>query len=194
MSWTETFSGRRFVFDAPTVEMIDPLDIAHALSMKCRYNGHCHTFYSVAEHSCLVSEAIEDRLGGADDQLWGLLHDAAEAYVPDMPRPIKEKLPGFAEAEERIMRVIAERFGLRWPEPAIVKEMDTRILGDEAQWLMHSQGAGWNLPLPPLKIRPAGWLPLTARACWIGRFEQLTGEKVSGQGVAFEARKRACAA
>jgi hypothetical protein len=189
MSWTETYTGRRFIFEAPTVDMIDPLDIAHALSMKCRYNGHVHTFYSVAEHSYLVAEAIDDRLGGPDEQLWGLLHDAAEAYVPDVPRPIKHKLVGFAEAEERIMRVVADRFGLPWPEPEIVKEMDTRILGDEAQWLMHSRGEGWGLNMPPLGIRPAGWLPATARAIWLGRFEILTGEKVERNAL-MQARAR----
>jgi hypothetical protein len=194
MSWTETYTGRRFIFEAPTVDMIDPLDIAHALSMKCRYNGHVHTFYSVAEHSCLVAEAIEDRLGSEAEQLWGLLHDAAEAYVPDMPSPIKALLPGFAEAEERIMRVVAERFGLSWPEPAIVKEMDTRILGDEAEQLMLSRGYGWGLTMPKLGVKVAGWAPLTGRACWLGKFYMLTGERVSAQGVPMAARKRSCAA
>jgi hypothetical protein len=187
--WTETYSGRRFFLSAPTVEMIDPLDIGHALSMHCRYNGHVHTFYSVAEHSALLQEAVEDRLGGADEQLWALLHDASEAYLPDVPAPMKALLPEYKAHEERVMRVVCERFGLEWPEPELVRELDRRIVTDEAQWLMFSRGEGWGGG-PGLGVRPTGWSPATARAIWLARFERLTGEKVDRNALA-QGRKRA---
>ncbi len=164
--WVQTYSGRAFYPFDPAPNQITARDIAWALSMKCRYNGHSNSFYSVAQHSILVSEqcAIE-RPGDTDYALWGLLHDGAEAYLPDVPRPLKPYMPGFVELETKIMRVIADCFRLSWPEPPGVKRIDTAILVDEALVLM-GDISGWQLPEPRLGI-PI--LPMDQREAF-GRF------------------------
>lgn len=115
----------------PRIDQIQIVDIAHALSGICRWGGHCQTFYSVAQHSLIVSSLLPQRLA-----LWGLLHDAAEAYLADIPRPVKTRMPEFVHAERRLLRVIAKRFGLVWPIPPEVFEADDRVLAHEAQYLM----------------------------------------------------------
>src|SRR5690349_19702773 len=106
-SWMQTFTGRRFYPLDPKVEDIDPTDIAHALSLICRYGGHVTRFYSVAEHCVLLSHAVSP-----ENALWALLHDATEAYVGDMVRPLKQHMPAYRDVEDRLMLVIADRFGL----------------------------------------------------------------------------------
>jgi 5'-deoxynucleotidase YfbR-like HD superfamily hydrolase len=125
-SWIQTYTGKPFWPLEPELGEIDIVDIAHALSMQCRYSGHTKRFYSVAEHSVHISNSVSP-----ENALWGLLHDASEAYLVDIPRPLKPYLPQYKEAETRCMMAIAKRVGLSWPEPAEVKEMDTRILFNE---------------------------------------------------------------
>ena len=111
-----TFSGLRFWPLDPNPEKILIADIAHALAHQCRFGGHASKFYSVAEHSVHVSQ-----LCLPEDALWGLLHDASEAYLVDLPRPLK-LLPEFApyrEAERRLQRAVALRFGLPPDQPEI---------------------------------------------------------------------------
>jgi 5'-deoxynucleotidase YfbR-like HD superfamily hydrolase len=105
-NWIQTFTGRQFWPLDPRPEDIELLDIAHALANKCRYTGHTRSFYSVAQHSVLVSEIVP-----AADAHWGLLHDASEAYLPDVARPVKRELAGFQEIENRLMGCVAERDG-----------------------------------------------------------------------------------
>lgn len=107
--WIQTFTCQQMYPLDPREAEIDILDIAHALANLCRFNGHVKQFYSVAEHSCHVSDLLP--------QVWkltGLLHDASEAYLCDLPRPIKRS-PGFAEgylrAERDLERVITKKFG-----------------------------------------------------------------------------------
>jgi uncharacterized protein len=83
--WIQTYTGKQFWPLSPLPEDIVIEDIAHALSMQCRFGGHVRTFYSVAQHSVHVSLLVEPQYA-----LWGLLHDAAEAYLVDLPRPIKK--------------------------------------------------------------------------------------------------------
>src|SRR5690349_636686 len=112
-SWMQTFTGRQFYPLDPRLDEIDPLDIAHALSMICRYGGHTKHFYSVAEHCLLMSHAVAPEYA-----LWALLHDATEAYVGDMVRPLKHHMPDYRQIEDNLMEVIAERFGLSgWTMP-----------------------------------------------------------------------------
>jgi uncharacterized protein len=123
-----TFSGIRVnPFDLKP-EHVCIEDIAHALSMQCRFIGHVRQFYSVAEHSVRVSWNVPH-----EHALWGLLHDASEAYATDLIRPIK-RAPGFEayiEMENRIERVIAGVFGLPWPRPSFVTDADNRLLATE---------------------------------------------------------------
>jgi hypothetical protein len=105
--WMQTYTGRAFWPLAPQADDIDPADIAHALSMLCRYGGHVERFYSVAEHCVLMSYAVPPGYA-----LWALLHDATEAYMGDMVRPLKRSMPEYQAAEARLSAVICDRFGL----------------------------------------------------------------------------------
>jgi len=167
-AWIQTYTGRKFYPLRPNGRDLNIVDIAHALSMKCRYAGHCKFFYSVAEHSVHVSLNLPPELA-----LWGLLHDASEAYLPDVPRPIKAHLPGFVELEHEIMSVVSLRYSLSWPEPREVKRVDTAILADEQPVLMPNVPDDWGLSEPPLGVTIEGWAPERAKAEFLRRFEKL---------------------
>jgi len=144
-AWIATYTGGRFWPLAPQADDVHPTDIAHALAMTCRYGGHVAQFYSVAEHSVLVSQWLEREGASRDVQLIGLLHDAAEAYLPDVAKPIKPQMPEFRSIESAVLATVFERFGLPprtddgLPEP--VKHADLRILVDEGCALM-ARGPG----------------------------------------------------
>ncbi len=125
--WMQTYSGIKFFPTSPLMEDLRITDIAHALSNLCRFGGHSTEFYSVAEHSMLVSEFCPNKY-----RLWGLLHDAAEAYLGDMIYPIKRELKAYQEFEFNLMSKIAWKYYLRPLEvPPKVKKIDHRILEDE---------------------------------------------------------------
>lgn len=116
-----TYSGERFDPLNPDPDQIHIEDIAHGLSNVCRYGGQCKEFFSVGQHSLLVSQYVSE-----ENALWGLLHDAPEAYIGDIVAPLKY-LPEFSfymEAEDRLMDAIAEKFGLPSNMPKEVKEFD----------------------------------------------------------------------
>lgn len=128
-------SGRLFNPLDAKPDQIHLEDIAHALSLKCRFNGHSMRFYSVARHSILVARHCSD-------SRWGLMHDAAEAYLADVPRPLKPHLRGFIEMENRLMVVIAERFNLG-PPPSDLNLVDLQALAAERRQLMRP-GPVWE--------------------------------------------------
>src|ERR1700683_336889 len=99
-AWIVTFSGRRFYVLDPRPSDVRIEDIAHSLSLQCRFNGHVKNFYSVAQHSVLVSERCDPA-----DALYGLLHDASEAYIGDMSAPLKhtDEMTAFRDAERHVM-------------------------------------------------------------------------------------------
>lgn len=146
----QTFTGTQFWPLDPHTDDIDILDIAHALSHTCRYGGHCQPFYSVAEH-CVIMAGFASE----PNKLAALLHDAPEAYLVDVPRPIKPYLPNYYAIEARLAECIAERFGLATLTPPEVVELDHRILSDEKAQLMSKAPADWGLTYPPLNA----WLP-----------------------------------
>jgi 5'-nucleotidase len=130
----QTLSGRRVNPLDAAVEDIDPADIARALSNLCRFGGHSKAFYSVAQHSAIVCDLLEQRGGATPDELMAaLLHDAAEAYLGDLPHPLKHRSElgaAFRVAEKRLEAVIAERFAL--PEAAAkIKPLDKALLATE---------------------------------------------------------------
>ena len=122
-----TFSGQYVnVFD-PDPDTILIEDIAHALSHQCRFGGHLPMYYSVAQHSvlCAVSAPSEHALAA-------LLHDASEAYMLDIPSPIKNRLPEYKKLEDNLMQVIAKKFGFQYPLHEEVKKADKMLL--EWEW------------------------------------------------------------
>lgn len=170
MSWIQTFTGKKFDILAPRPEDVDIRDIAHALSLLCRFGGHCRRFYSVAEHSILVSNV-------SYNALWGLLHDAAEAYLIDLPRPIKRALVGYKEAEIKVQEAICLRFGLGLEMPADVKVADERALLTEAKQLMEPLVDGWliDLATEPIAVRIGGMQPERAEREFLRLFFSLGG-------------------
>lgn len=172
--WMQTFTGKQFWPMDPRADEIDIADIAHSLSMQCRYAGHSLRFYSVAEHSTLVAKWILDN-GTRWDALAGLLHDATEAYLVDVPRPVKPFLNGYREAEARMWNAVAQRFwGYEFDLPPIVHEADNRILCDERAQNMAPSQADWNIPDNPLGITLQFWSPEQAEAGFLRMFNQLT--------------------
>jgi hypothetical protein len=169
--WMQTFTGRAFYPLDPRAEEIDPLDIAHGLSMLCRYGGHTTQFYSVAEHCVLMSRAV-----APEHALWALLHDATEAYVGDVIRPLKHSLPEYCAIEDRLALVIAERFGIDPQCPAEVKLADTRILLDERAAVLGKAPLFWHPSveaLEPLGVEIQAWSPAEAQEQYLARLVEL---------------------
>jgi uncharacterized protein len=138
-AWVQTYSGTKFYPLEPDPEDIHLIDIAHSLAHQCRFTGHCDRFYSVAEHSFYVSKHCSP-----ENALWGLLHDATEAYLADIARPIKMLMPEYKEIEKRLEGAIALKFNLPLEIPAEVKEIDLRILGDEQAKFMLNSPEPWQ--------------------------------------------------
>ena len=131
--WIPTYTGRKFYPLDPRLEDIDIKDIAHHLSRQVRWTGAVHTFFSTAQHSLLVSYLCDP-----PDALYGLLHDASEAYLHDINRVVKQldALSGYRDLEERIQRVIFARFRLNGPMPASVKRADDLLAETERRDLL----------------------------------------------------------
>lgn len=177
--WIQTFSGRVFWPLDPRPEDVQITDIAHALSQICRYNGHCLGHYSVAQHSVLVSRIVPRA-----DRLAGLLHDAPEAYLGDVARPLKG-LPLYAEyraAEGLLWRVIAGRFGISPELPQSVQHADAVLLATERRDLMVGCEREWRgLPAPlPVLLRP--WAAERAKDEFLDRFEELWEQHEGARG------------
>jgi len=198
--WMQTFTGRKIDLLAPKPEDVDIEDIAHALSMICRFNGHCRDFYSVAEHSLLVEllcgadlafrprslEGSPPRYDDAKNRLCCLLHDAAEAYLGDICTPVKRAIVHLGngspldDLEDRWLRAIGQRFDLGSSLAStneIVKESDDKALVIEVVALFSPVLVDWwtsrELPCPG-DVTIQCWPPAEARRRFVHRFRQLT--------------------
>jgi uncharacterized protein len=176
-----TFTGKLFNVLEPNPEDVDVRDIAHALSNQCRFTGHTNVFYSVAEHSERASHLVPEHLA-----LCTLLHDATEAYLVDLPRPIKSASNLgviFKQMENVIWSAIARRFDLPDPLPKEVKIADAQMLRTEKRDLMNVKDDAWYLntwvdaDVEPLKsnIIPLA-LPFQAEQAFLDRFHVLISE------------------
>lgn len=169
--WMQTYSGFQFWPLDPVVEEIDIVDIAHALAHQCRYAGHSNRFYSVAEHCVLASRAMPD----PELKLVTLMHDASEAYLVDVPRPVKPFLRGYVEAEAQLEKIIALKYGLSWPWPALVKDYDTAMLFTERDQLFTTPPAPWTIKTPiTLDVKLYCWAPEIAKSMFLREFNYLT--------------------
>lgn len=173
--WCQTATGRQFWPLDPRPEEVFIDDIAHALSNVCRFGGHCRTFYSVAQHSYLVSKTCF-----AIDAMAGLLHDSQESFVGDMVRPLKhtDEMRTYRDAEERVRLAIFQRFGLPSAIPDSVKRADEVLLATEARDVMGGECAGkWFLRAKPLPEIIIPWDPITAKRAFLDRFYELGGKR-----------------
>jgi uncharacterized protein len=114
-SWIGTYTGKKFYPYDPKPEDVCLEDIAHSLSKQCRFNGHCEILYTVAQHSINCAKLLKELGYDVKYQLYALLHDASEAYLSDLPRPVKEYMPEYYEVEQKVQDVIWEHFGLSKP-------------------------------------------------------------------------------
>lgn len=171
--WFVTRSGDKFFPLQPRAGEILISDVAFALSNICRFGGHVE-FYSVAEHCCIVSDALPPA-----HKFLGLMHDATEAFLGDCVRPLKQQLPQYREAEDKLWDVIAEQYGLPNPMPPIIKHCDNKALLAERNHLMpegpNTRKWYWDHEgLQPLECRINCWSPQIARREFMKRYELLT--------------------
>lgn len=164
-------SGAYFDLLAPETSAFTIGDIAHALSHLCRFTGHVHKFYSVAEHSWHCSTIVPPKLA-----LHALMHDAAEAFIGDVAKPLKVLLPGYREIEKRIEAAVLRRCGLDPEMPPEVKQADLQMLRSEQRWCMRSAEAWPGIDMLQPIVRPAFWEPREARRRFLDRFEELGGK------------------
>ncbi len=139
MSYITTVTGIHFYPLNPNPKDIDIEDIAHALSLICRANGHFRHFYSVAQHCIACAEEAIERGYSPEVILGCLLHDASEAYLCDVTRPVKKHIPQYLQAEEKLQEVIWKRFigrELTDAEKKLIFEIDDDILSMEFHLLM----------------------------------------------------------
>ncbi len=152
--WITTFTGKKFHYLDSQFEEIDIRDIAHALALTCRFGGHCRVFYSVAEHSVRVAAAVPREL-----RLSALLHDAHEAYLHDVLRPIKEDIAGYKEIANRIQLAINTKYKILYSP--VIKEADDILLATEARDLGLNTEDWVELPTPQ-NDRIIPWSPQDA--------------------------------
>lgn len=124
-----TISGKFIDMLDPDPDVFDIEDIAHSLANQCRFGGHSSVYYSVAQHCCLCSVLVPNHL-----KLTALLHDATEAYLVDIPKPLKNQLPNYMRIEHDFMKIIATRYGLIYNEkfPEEIHQADLCML--ELEW------------------------------------------------------------
>ena len=153
-----TYTGQEFYPFFPRPEDVDINDIAHSLSGKCRWNGHCRYPYLVGSHSIQVARRIKDAGGNEMEQLAGLLHDGSEAYFADVPTPIKKHIPDIISLEDGLQRAIELRFGL----PKMIIDSDIVAAADRAALLYEARTLQNRPPLWALDTTPIPFDGITA--------------------------------
>jgi len=166
-----TASGVYFDLAAPERAPVDVVDISHALAHQCRFTGHTRRFYSVAEHSVHCSYLVPP-----EDALAALLHDAAEAYIGDVSKPLKSMLPDYQALEKRVEAAVFAHFGLPAVLPDSVKRADMEMLRaeqirsmcNEDEWAFH----GYTSAIGYVRF----WSPTVAKVKFLKRYMQLRGK------------------
>jgi hypothetical protein len=178
--YLQTVSGRWVNPFDPDPEQLDAGDIARALANQCRFGGHARVFYSVAQHSVIVSELVEQRGGDVEDAFAALMHDATEAYLGDMPHPLKHRSAlgaAFKEAEDHLEQVIRDRFGIKAVVPEI-KRVDRALLATERRAF---SGESWHWPelegVEPLDLELVAWPPDEAFEAFARRYAELEARR-----------------
>jgi hypothetical protein len=164
----------------PDPEQLDAGDIARALANQCRFGGHCRPFYSVAQHSVIVSHLVEERGGDAEDVFAALMHDATEAYLGDMPHPLKHRSPlgvAFKEAEKHLEAALREHFSIK-PDVPEIKRADLGLLATERRAF---SAEAWHWPeldgVEPVDLELSAWPPDEAARAFAERYAELDARR-----------------
>lgn len=173
--WMQTYSGRKLVINDPDPAEIDLEDIAHHLSRICRFQGATTEFYSVAQHSVLVSQLVPP-----EHALQALLHDAAEAYLGDLIYPVKRTIGApYEDLEALFERAIAQRFGLPCLMTPEIKHADQVALATERRDVMSQTRHVWQTLPPPDRMMINPLPPDSAKRVFLDRAEELGGVAMS---------------
>ncbi len=175
--WVPTFTGRFYPFD-PNPDDVRLVDVAHGLAHLCRYTGACREFYSVAQHSVLVSEALEREGYDAGAQLAGLLHDAAETYINDISARTKAALE-IDVIEAPILWAVRDRFRLSLMDMAAVVPFDRAIQADEIRVLFPGRDDLIDPDIEPLGIDIKPVEPLVAKALFLHRYKAVANKHLA---------------
>lgn len=151
--WIRTYTGGRVFFFSPEKSEITIDDVAHSLSLLCRFNGATKEFYSVAQHCCIIADAAP-----IEDKLEGLMHDSSEAFISDIPKPFKATFEGYLAKEKIFEEWLSRRFNYRYPYPCSVKKLDVKCLATEMRDLMKVSDETSLTEVPfPDRIKPWPW-------------------------------------
>lgn len=169
-NWFQTSTGKIFPLPDFTPADFSIEDIAHSLSLQCRFNGHCLMFFSVAQHSVIVSEVVPP-----EHAMWGLLHDASEAYLSDILSPIKVLMPEYKTWEKRVMEAVCIRFGLPKEQPSCIRTADLVSLATEKRDLLPPEAQMWQSldGIEPTKKKIEPWPWAQAEQRFLDRFKEL---------------------
>lgn len=171
-----TYSGGCFHVLEPRVEEVKLIDIAHALSQNVRYTGHVSKPWSVALHCLKVSSILADEGASFTVQLQGLLHDAPEAYLVDLPRPLKDnEWPNYRDIDHRIQGCIALAFDVPFPFADHVKAVDDAMISREVANFFKPGSFMWRrYKITEKRHDLLVWAPEEAERLYIERFEELS--------------------
>jgi hypothetical protein len=179
--YLQTVSGRWVNPFDPDPSQLDAGDIARALANQCRFGGHSRVFYSIAQHSVIVSELVEERTGDVEAAFAALMHDAAEAYLGDLPHPLKHRSAlgaAFKAAEDRLDERIHDRFRIK-RDVAEIKPVDRALLATERRAFSTES---WPWPelegVEPLDIGLEAWTPDDAAEAFARRYNELDGRRL----------------
>jgi hypothetical protein len=171
MSFIQTLSGKKFDYINSTADDIDIEDIANALSNICRFAGHLPEFYSVAQHSVLCSQIVHPEFA-----FEALMHDAAEAYVQDLPAPLKRLLPEYQRIETMVDDLIRSKYAIPANQTSVVKYADLIMLATERRDLEIDDGTEWpmlqGIPCSDI-IQISPLRPGQAYGLFMNRFNEL---------------------
>lgn len=177
--WIETYTGKKFYPLESHLSELDIHDIAHALSNICRFAGHTRYFYSVAQHCVMIAEELRRDGYVPLVQLTGLMHDAPEAYMVDLPSPIKKALPDYRHAEEKLMERVSKQFFLLTDHDTnkIIHHYDMRALATETRDLMNNTD-NWisKFNVAPFQKNIRTMYPDVAKVAFMSTFEKLMKE------------------
>lgn len=172
MQLITTYTGKQLDILNVQTSDIDIKDVAHSLSLQCRAMGHYDRFYSVAQHSYLLSMVVPEEMN-----LAALLHDASEAYTTDIPTPIKTTFPELMELDRSVQQAVIEHFDLNPQHLLDLKPYDRELFYRECQLLFTEFDCDWELTIPSVRELEINHLfePQLAEQLFILRYEELTG-------------------